>query len=56
MALATSTRRSFLATTALSTLSAQALPKELKLLPGVVNGLLYRQGGRAACRDRMPYS
>ncbi len=48
MAFATCTRRSFLATTALSTLSAQALPKEVKLLPGAVNGLVYRQGGRTA--------
>ena len=48
MALATCTRRSFLATSALSRLSAQALPKELKLLSGAVNGLVYRQGGRTA--------
>lgn len=45
MALAICTRRSFLAAT---TLSAQVLPKEVTLLPGPVNGLVYRQGGRIA--------
>jgi glyoxylase-like metal-dependent hydrolase (beta-lactamase superfamily II) len=45
MVIASCTRRTFLAATALS---AQVLPKEVTLLPGPVNGLVYRRGERTA--------